>query len=77
MTNEILGYLTQAVAALLGLAVLFGVDLTEEQIGGILAALGAVGALVFAINSHRSGGKVQELRRAAKAQGVAVPLDDK
>jgi hypothetical protein len=77
MTNELLGYVTNAVAALLGLLVLFGIDLSEEQIAGILTALGAVGALVFAINSHRSGGKVQELRRAAKAQGVEVPLDNK
>lgn len=77
MTNEILGYITQAVAALLGLAVLFGVDLSEEQIAGILTAIGAIGAAVFAWNSHRSGGKVQELRRAAKAKGVEVPLDAK
>lgn len=75
MTNELLGYVTQAVAALLAVAVLFGVDLSEDQIAGILAAIAAVGGLAFAINSHRSGGKVQELRRAAKAQGVEVPLE--
>ena len=77
MTNEILGYITQAVAAVLGLLVLFGVELTEEQIAGILTAIGALGALAFAVNSHRSGGKVQELRRAAKQQGVQVPMDSK
>jgi uncharacterized YccA/Bax inhibitor family protein len=78
MTNELLGYIQSAVAALLGVAVLvFGVDLSEDQIASILTAVGALGALVFAVNSRRSGGKVQELRRAAKAQGVEVPLDNK
>lgn len=68
MTNELLGYVTQAVAALLSLAVLFGVDLTEDQIAGILAALAAVGTLAFAINTRT--GKVKQIREAAKREGV-------
>jgi len=43
--NLVLGAITSG----LGLLVLFGVDLSDAQIGGILAFLGAVIALVTAI----------------------------
>jgi len=70
MTNSVLGYLTTAVNALLGLAVLFGLNLTEEQIAGILTAISAVAALAFAVNTAK--GKPAEIRAAAKAAGVDV-----
>lgn len=37
---------TGVVTAALGLAVLFGIDITKEQVGGIVVFLGAVMALV-------------------------------
>ena len=40
------GLLTELVLALFGVAILFGVDLTQEQVGGILVAFAALGALV-------------------------------
>jgi uncharacterized protein (DUF697 family) len=70
MTNDILGYVQSAVGAVLALAVLFGVDLSEDQIAGILAAIAAVGALAFAINTRT--GKPAEIRAAARRAGVEV-----
>ncbi len=67
MTNERLGYIKDFVTAVLGAAVLFGVGLTPEQIGGILLVVATGGALLLGWNSNRAGGAVQTVRNKALA----------
>lgn len=70
MTNDKLGYITAFVSAVLGLLVLFGVDLSQDQIAGILLVITTGSALAFAFNTAK--GKPAEIRAAARAQGVDV-----
>jgi hypothetical protein len=70
LTNDKLGYLTAFVSAVLALAVLFGVDLSGDQIAGILLVISTGGALAFGLNT--AVGKPAEIRAAARKQGVDV-----
>jgi uncharacterized membrane protein YccC len=70
MTNDILGYVTTFVGAVLALLVLFGVDLSEDQIAAILLVISSGAALAFAINTRV--GKPREIREAARRAGVDV-----
>lgn len=54
MTNATKANLIAALNALLGLAVLFGAPLSEEQIAGVLAAANAVGVLVIGLTYKSS-----------------------
>jgi hypothetical protein len=71
MTNELLGYIKDFATALIGLAVLFGLNLSPQQIAAILLVVTTGGALVLAYNSRRAGGAVQTLRTKAAAAEAA------
>lgn len=74
MTREpvaLTGLLTAAITASLGLAVLFGVNLSPEQIGGIVTTLGAwMGVATFIIRSQ-----VTPLADPKDAQGQPLVPD--
>lgn len=68
ITNDKVGYITSFVSAVLGLAVLFGVDLSQDQIAGILLVITTGSALTFALNTAK--GKPAAIRAAARKQGL-------
>ena len=70
ITNDKVGYITSFVSAVLSLLVLFGVDLSPDQIAGILLVLTTGSALAFAFNTAK--GKPAAIRAAARKQGVSV-----
>jgi hypothetical protein len=66
LTNELLGYIKDAVAAVLQVLVLFGIwKLTAEQISGLLLVVTSLGTVALAINSRKGAPSV--LRAKAKA----------
>lgn len=68
MTNELLGYVKEAVYAVIGFLVIMGwLRMTEEQIGALILAIAAVGALALRVNSIREGGAPQVLKAKAEA----------
>lgn len=70
VTNDKVGYITAFVTAVLSLLVLFGVDLSPDQIAGILLVLTTGSSLAFALNTAK--GKPAAIRAAARKQGVEV-----
>jgi protein-S-isoprenylcysteine O-methyltransferase Ste14 len=74
MTNELLGYIKDAIQAVLYVLVILGVfTLTGEQLAAIGTAVVAVGALVLAWNSRRAGGAPQVLKaKAAAAENAGI-----
>jgi hypothetical protein len=78
VTNELLGYIKEAIAAILQCLVLFGIwKLTGEQIAGLLLAVTTIGTVALAINSNRKSGVPPTLRRKAAAAEAAniVPAE--
>ena len=78
----IIGALTAAVAAVLGLLVAFGLPITEEQQSAILAAIGPVAALIvgaaFLIRSKvYAPATVEKIAADAHKDGVeeATPIE--
>lgn len=51
--NATVGYVKDAVAAILACLVLFGLPLNEQQLASILLVVTAVGTLVLALNDMR------------------------
>lgn len=60
ITNATKALIISVVNAVLGLAVAFGVALTPEQIGAILAVANSVGALVVALTYKSSPTRVPD-----------------
>lgn len=60
MTNSTKALVIAAVNALLGLAVSFGVDLTTEQVGAILAVANSLGALAVALTYKNSPKRIPD-----------------
>lgn len=71
MTNSTLGYVKDAILALIGLAAAFGWwNPTDDQVGAILLVLATLGAIAVAFNTAK--GKPAEIRNAARKEGVDV-----
>jgi hypothetical protein len=74
MTNELLGYIKDAVAALLQCLVLFGIwALTGEQIAGLLLVVTTFGTIALAINSRRGAPATIRAKAAAAEEAGIVP----
>ncbi len=51
---------TGAISAIISLAISFGVHLTTEQVGSIMAVVPALGALFLEATSNNSGNKLSK-----------------
>jgi hypothetical protein len=60
MTNATKASIIAVLNAGLGLAVLFGLDLSPDQIGGVLAFANAVGALVVGLTYKSSPTRIPD-----------------
>jgi hypothetical protein len=68
MNNELLGYIKEAIYSVAGFLILMDwLNMSDQQLGGLILAVAAVGTLALRINSIRSGGAVQTLRNKAIA----------
>jgi hypothetical protein len=76
MTNELLGYIKEAVAAVLQCLVLFGLwQLTGEQIAGLLLLVTTVGTVALAINSRKGAPATLRAKAAAAEAANIVPAE--
>jgi len=75
MTNEMLGYIKDAAAAILQVLVLFGIwQLTAEQISGLLLVVTSIGTVALAINSRKGAPSVLRAKAAAAEEaGIVSP----
>ena len=60
MTNNIKAQIGFAVNAVLGAVVLFGVDLSKEQIGGVVLAVNAILALIQSLTYKDSPKRIPD-----------------
>lgn len=60
ITNATKANLLAAINALLGVLVLFGVDLTADQMAGILTAVNALAVLIIGLTYKKSPKRVEE-----------------
>jgi cell division protein FtsW (lipid II flippase) len=76
MTNELLGYIKDAIQAVLYVLVILGVlTLTGEQLAAIGTAVVAVGAVVLAINSRKGAPATLRAKAAAAEDAGIVPTE--
>lgn len=60
MTNATKANIIAVINAVLGAAVLFGLPLSEEQLGGIMAAVNAIGILAVGLTYQNSSKRIPE-----------------
>jgi len=78
LTNELLSYIKDVIYAIGAfLAIMGWVSLTEPQMGALVLAVAALGALAIRINTIRKGGAVQTLKnKAAVAEEAGLVTSD-